>query len=149
MKLYVAGASAEIARAEAFIAKLRAHGFEITFDWPAHIRGVGASNEGVDYDECVRSAKADIKGVLDAEWFVLLEPEQAKTIGAWVEIGVALHAVIPVLWVGEGDRTIFSALATMSVSDDENAIELLLGIKNAEPIDFAALDSGEPWKAGA
>lgn len=129
LRIYVAGASAEIERCEAFIARLRAAGFEITFDWPAHIRKVGASNEGIDLATRKSSAEADIQAVRDAEWFVLLEPEEAKTIGAWVEMGVAIQAAIPVLWVGEGDRTIFSELADASVSNDENAFYFLMGLR--------------------
>jgi hypothetical protein len=85
--LYVAAASAEIGRAEAFRDACVAMGYTITFDWMANIRRVGAANEGVSDEDAMECCERSDRGVLDAEVFVLLLGK--SSFGAAEEFGFA------------------------------------------------------------
>lgn len=118
IKVYVAGASAEIERCEAFIKRLRDAGFEITFDWPAMVRSVGSANGGLTDAQREDAAQATLQGVVDSDWLVLLQP-RLPSIGCWVELGVGHMSGTSLLFVGDPERTIFSALARVVASEDE------------------------------
>jgi len=124
MRVYVAGASAEIERAEALIARLRDAGVEVISDWPENVRRAGAANIGLTHEVRLAAARACSLGVRRSDWLVVLEPK-APTIGAWVEMGIALAQGIDVLWVGEGDCTVFESLATSTVSSDDEAFRFI------------------------
>jgi hypothetical protein len=131
MKVYVAGASAEILRAEAFVKRLRAAGFEITFDWPAMIRSVGSANGGLTDDQRNDASYHALAGVDECEVLVLLVPEK-PSIGCWVELGYAFQGCIDtLLYVGDPERTIFSALTRHVVATDDQAFDLLVEWKAA------------------
>lgn len=85
--VYVAGASAEIERAEHMIATLRALGVVVTHDWPARMRAMGPEHlltRPVLADEL----RACLAGVRRADVLLLLEPTR-PSVGAWVELGYA------------------------------------------------------------
>jgi hypothetical protein len=88
--IYVAGASAQIEQVETYLAKLRAAGWSITFDWTAKVREVG--NASPDDLKIRRAAAiADLKGVAGAGVLWLMQPEPTSTsTGAWVELGAAI-----------------------------------------------------------
>lgn len=88
MKLYIAGSSEEIERAEAWIARARAAGFGITTDWPAIMRArPEASATEADLDD---AADRDLAGVADADYVWLLVPSAAQpSQGCWYEAGYA------------------------------------------------------------
>jgi hypothetical protein len=91
MKIYVAGSSRELERAEAAIAACRALGHKITVDWPAAMRANPADHELSPADQ-EHYARLDIRGVLEADLVWLLIPDRANpSAGAWFEAGVA-HA---------------------------------------------------------
>ena len=90
MKIYVAGASAQIALIEGFIARLRGAGHEITFDWTVAVREAGSASPD---DAAVRrhAAEADLGGVDRCELYWLIKPDASNpSTGAWVELGSAL-----------------------------------------------------------
>lgn len=92
MKIYVAGASAEIERARRVIAELRARGIEVPGDWPAIVDAHnGRTNHGLTDDERRSAARACMRAAVDCDVFLLLVPH-AQTIGAWVELGAALES---------------------------------------------------------
>lgn len=112
MKVYVAGASAEIDRARRVIAELHQRGHEVLFDWPAAIDAAGGRANGLS-EERVHYAREDYGAALACDVLVLLVPS-ASTIGAWVELGAALSQNALVLASGlasDFERTIFTALA--------------------------------------
>lgn len=132
MKVYVAGASAEIERCEALITKLREHGIAVTSEWPESVRKAGSANHGLDHETRLDAARDCASSVAVSDWIVALEPESGThTIGAWVELGIALARGVKVLWVGDGDCSIFESMSTSSVSGDDEAFFYLLGIAKA------------------
>ena len=103
MRVYAAGASAEIDRARRVIAALRAEGLEITFDWPADIDEAGGrANAGLTEEERVATADACLKAAHDCEVLLLLVPH-ARTCGAWTELGVAYACERTIVMSGEAD----------------------------------------------
>ena len=125
--LYVAGASAEIERCEAFRDACKAMGYVVTVDWCAMVRSVGAANGGLADDQR-RAAKAlAYEGASTCDVFVLLLPggymttrgaRFNATIGAWCELGHSEATRHNVTWgypsreflvVGDSpERTVFA-----------------------------------------
>ena len=94
MKVYVAGASSELARVEAFIARVKAiPGVEISYDWTVDVRKAGKANEGMTLAQRSKAACACERGVLQCNVFVYLVPLPGhKSIGAAFEAGLAYRA---------------------------------------------------------
>lgn len=120
MKLYIAGASSEIVRCEAFRDAAVKLGYKLTADWMVMIRETGKANTGLT-DEQRRAAEAlAIAGVTECELFVLLlpgtrendyrgnAPVQLHTIGAWYELAVAKNSKKVLLVGTEPERTVFT-----------------------------------------
>lgn len=140
MKVYVAGSSGEIERAEKWMAALRAAGFEVTSTWPETIRKVGSANPmTATREQRAMWSAQDLSEVSDAEVFWLLLPEGKPSEGACVEFGYAvmLGATAkearalgildaPNFWmIASGvERSIFTALAE-HFETDEKAFEVL------------------------
>jgi len=149
---YVAGASAEIARAERVIRLLLESGLAVSFDWPAHMRSL--EGQPLTREIAVSSALSDIDAVKRASVVVLLEPgwtahytgsrssraseyEQRRTVttGAWGEatlavgIGTPLVVARPALIDDappEWQTCIFTALASLVCADDDAAIRAVV-----------------------
>lgn len=135
MRIYVAGASSEIERAEQRMAALRAVSIEVTSTWPEVIRKVGAPNPmGATRDERMLWSMADLDQVSEADVFWFLLPEGKPTAGAYTEFGYALMlggmaraaraaGVIgaPEFWilVSGTETSIFTALADHYATDSE------------------------------
>jgi hypothetical protein len=136
MKVYVAGASSEIDRAEKWMAALRAAGIEVTSTWPEVIRKVGAANPltASREDRALWSA-TDLAEVSNSEaLWLLLPPKGVSTSGMYVELGYGVLfgamaqqarglgvAGTPNFWLlGSGTETsIFTALADHFPTDEE------------------------------
>lgn len=107
MKVYIAGSSKEITRAERWGSELRAYDIEVVSTWPEVIRKVGKANPAdatiAQYREW---AKRDLDEVKRANVFWLLLPE-GDTIGAWVELGHA-HANDKMIVMSGAHRPIFT-----------------------------------------
>ncbi|HYX20449.1 MAG TPA: hypothetical protein VFA98_06345 [Thermoanaerobaculia bacterium] len=136
MKIYVAGASAEIADIEAIIAKLKAAGHTITHDWTVDVRNAGNNASPDDDGVRVRAALADLRGVVTSDLTWVRQPESAST-GAWVELGGALamkEGGFPVgrrpliVVSGPSRKCIFSDLADHRFTRHEDALEFVLGL---------------------
>jgi hypothetical protein len=136
VNLYVAGASAEIERAETFIAAARGMDYAITFDWPAAIRTLGkGANVGLDDKERRLAKWSAYEAAKTCDVFVLLLPsEPVATIGAWCELGAATvtrwnvkvgYPSREFLLVGEHpERTVF-AVDLPHYATDADALEQL------------------------
>lgn len=135
MKIYIAGASAEIELVESFIGRVRAAGHEITFDWTVKVREAGSASPD---DPSVRrsAADSDRRGVADSELTWIMQPENQST-GAWVELGIALGLklarprtdvlVAPMLLVsGASTRCIFSDLADFRFQTHDEALAFIV-----------------------
>ena len=141
IKVYVAGASKEADRCRAAMEYARELGCVITCDWLAEIERVGAANEGLSNEQRTESAIADLEGVIAADVFWLLAPENQST-GAWTELGYALalrdqqrragQTPIEVVVSGPGRaRSIFSALADVELASDITAARHISAIAKA------------------
>lgn len=138
MKIYVAGASAELERAESAIASLRAAGHEITHDWPAVIRRVriegGQKDSDLTDEERHGHAHDDLLAVERADVLWLLVPD-APTSGAWVELGFAIGLAWPdtategprlVIVSGAKHRNaLFCSMGDQAFDDDQAALDWL------------------------
>jgi hypothetical protein len=99
IKVYVAGSSKEIERAERVIAALRARGVEVSHDWTATIRRLGGSYTPDDA-ALLPELRADIEdGVFGAAFVLVLAPS-TPSIGMWVELGAAWAVSLPIVTAG-------------------------------------------------
>jgi len=95
VKLYIAGSSKELSRAERWIATCRAAGIEITEDWVASMRAAGPDH-AADPEVLVSAAQRDLDGVRSADLvWVLIPPAVAGSTGCWAELGAALAWGVP------------------------------------------------------
>jgi hypothetical protein len=137
VKIYIAGASAEIDLIESFISRVRTAGHEITFDWTVKVREVGSASPD---DLSIRrvAAETDRKGVADSELTWIVQPEASSTsTGAWVELGIALglklarprtDVLVPPMLVVSGPSTkcIFSDLADFKFQAHDEALAFIV-----------------------
>ena len=137
--IYVAGASAQIEMIETYLAKLRAAGWTITFDWTVPVREVG--NASPD-DPMIRraAALADLTGVLAAQVLWLVQPDASSTsTGAWVELGSAITKrvlakkfvfaniePVSVVVSGSSMKCIFSDLADYRFQSHDDAFDFIV-----------------------
>lgn len=120
-RAYVGGASSEIERVERFIARLRAAGYIITFDWPAQIRASGKpANIGLTREERFAAWSACMEGVESADEVVIIAPRNGRTTkGAWGEMGIAIARGTVPIYVGHEDDTVMASMCEVVDSDDE------------------------------
>lgn len=109
LRIYVAGASAEVDMVAGYIGRLRNAGAVITHDWTPSVRGsCGAADVDMSAGLRMSLVSGDLAGIAAADVMWLLVPE-ATTIGAWVELGYARGLGIPVHVSGPRSRcTIFT-----------------------------------------
>lgn len=133
MKIYVAGASAQIELIEGFISRLRAAGCEITLDWTVLVRQAGSASP----DDAVlrkQAAEGDLDGVDGCELYWLVKPDALNpSTGAWVELGAALTRkrllVKGPITVASGasQKCIFADLCDHNFVNHEDALAFILG----------------------
>jgi len=136
MKVYVAGASAEVERAERVIRALRERGVEVPFDWTGEVRktrAAGLSDVDLGRERCREFCTADLAGVRRSDVLLLLSP-QKPTVMAWVEFGCATNAPGDHLIIACGPTTELhpaTTLADFCFATDEEAIEALARMAGA------------------
>ena len=86
-RVYVAGSSREMERAESAMTLLRSHGVEVAYDWCAAMRRDGPDSEMLR-PALVAGLRTALAAVRRSEVLWLLDPEQPTT-GAWCELGYA------------------------------------------------------------
>lgn len=130
--VYVAGASAELERAESAIRRARAQGLVVTYDWPISFRAAQATggDDSLGRADRYRVACEDRDGVLRARALWLLAPRRGST-GAGFELGLAYAWGKHVVVSGE-NRHLFASLAHVEVDRDEEAISQLLAYFETE-----------------
>lgn len=141
LKVYVAGASSEIERAEAVIAKLKAAGIEVTCTWPESVRKAGHGNPSWWPQRQRRSVALTCLAEVDkAQALLLLQPATGKTtIGAWGELCYAHAKDKWIVWSAGGEainNSVFTGLASIATTDDaaiEKLITLYSGVSLYEP----------------
>lgn len=126
--IYIAGASAEIERAEAAIAHAVKLGLEVTYNWTKDIRAHAAQGKtDKDLSDVVLKLHAtkDLVGIVEARVFVLLAPQFPST-GCWAELGYALaHGRRVFVSRQRAHRVcVFETLATAQLHSDDATIML-------------------------
>lgn len=136
MKVYIAGASSEIERAERVAAKLTAAGIEITSSWMANVRKVGAANPR-DASRAQRRTWANgcLAEVAKSDVVLLLMPPAGtETIGAYWEAGFAIGDIGQtgldrrIIISGGVKRSVFSALGEEYETDHAAIVAIVSSI---------------------
>lgn len=97
MKLYIAGSSKELYRAERWLKACRDAGITITEDWAAQMRQAGPDHL-LDEDRLIKAAQADLDGVATADVVWLLHPPTtAPSTGCWGELTYALAKGVTII----------------------------------------------------
>ena len=121
--VYIAGASAEITRARAARTQLLAAGLTVTSTWIDVIDKVGQNNpRDASISDLAQWVLTDLAEVhrADALW-LLLPFGETKTVGAWIELGVAFEAGKAIIMSGP-HRPIFTpVLADRHLELDHDA----------------------------
>lgn len=120
-KVYVAGSSAELERAERAIAELEAAGIVVTSTWPLNVRDQGgiANPTEAPRDLRQRYSTSCLGQLRDADLLWVLVPDRAApTIGAWVEYGYAIAFNKQIVFSGDTRQSIFCSLGLEFASDE-------------------------------
>jgi nucleoside 2-deoxyribosyltransferase len=130
IRAYVAAASVEIDRAEAFMDLLRRAGVRVTSSWVDSIREIGLANKGLPNDIALHAAKTCLSEIVEADVLVLLVPPPGHGYGSGVELGFALGSEKETILVGDADamdRSVFFSLGLADhwVIDEAAAVRLL------------------------
>ncbi len=128
MKVYVAGASAEIDRAERWMAELASAGIIVTSTWPTVIRAVGEANpKEATQEEYIQWTNKDLEEVNAAHVLWLLSPigKGVTTTGAWVELGYAAAREKLIVASGPHKPIFTNALASFHSPNDSSVFEYL------------------------
>lgn len=133
LRVYVAGASAEVDMVATFIGRLREAGVVITYDWTADVltsRARGVRDEDLTPGVRQACATADLQGVAQADVMWLLTPANAST-GAWTELGFAIGTGTPLIISGEQARRSIFTEGRHCVATHEDALRHLLDRQRA------------------
>lgn len=134
MKIYIAGASAEVDMIRALIKSVKTMGFEVTRDWTEYIVPC-VSDANLSEEVAFRRACDDLTiGVMPADilWFVV--PPKGRSAGAWVELGAALgmRSFRPIVIVsGDIKQSIFLRLNDQHFATEQEALDSLQRIITA------------------
>lgn len=141
LSIYIAGASAEIERAEAAIAYARSLDLTVTFPWPEDVRAhaaTGRTDADLTDHEMQRHVLRDVRGIVEARVVVLLVPAAGiHTTGAWWEAGFATAHRKPVVVSRErsGRRCVFEVLGSQTCATDQAAITLAKFLAQPSPME--------------
>lgn len=133
--VYIAGASAEIERAERAIAYARSVGLAVSYDWTVDVRkamAAGVRDSELEDVQARYFALNDLEGVAFGRAFVFLAPpREINSTGCWIELGYALNPsptprFIVVSRERAPRRSIFESLATVPQCPADDAAILLV-----------------------
>lgn len=136
LKVYVAGSSDELDRAEQVIARLRAAGITVTSTWAENIRKVGASNpRDASREQRGHWSHVCLSEVDAAQVVLFLAPGRGHGRGGYYEVGYANAKGKHLLASGDTVQSIFLALGREFETDHE-AIRYLVDL--ARRTDYSA-----------
>lgn len=112
MRVYVAGSSAEIDRAEQVMQAIERAGHVVVSTWTEDIASVGEANpRDASAEERRGWARGCLRQVGGSDALVFLVPrEPATTRGGWAEMAYAFRSQIPILCSGDTKQSVFCAL---------------------------------------
>lgn len=91
LRVYVAGESADLVRAERFIRRVQAdERMRCTLDWVAEVRATRVPESELPNAQRLARAHADLRAIVDADVVVVLVSDVCQSRGVWVELGVCL-----------------------------------------------------------
>jgi hypothetical protein len=136
VKIYLAGASAEVARCKALGEWCRRFGHEITFAWWDVVLAAKTHDRDLTEDARVEYAGKDLVGVIDADALWLVVPEE-RGVGAWIEFGFALGSIrkFPskrLIVSGDWKKSIFTSLAHDKFDTHEEALAFVQSLGQPE-----------------
>ena len=126
-KVYLAGASAELARAREWASKLRDADIMVTSTWVEVIGRVGAANPAnATIEQLTKWVLRDLAEVSDSDvLWLLLPPLSIQTVGAWIELGTAQNEKKHIVMSGP-HRPIFTpVLANAHFEADQAAFDYI------------------------
>lgn len=136
MKVYVAGASSEIERAELMVERLQSAdvGIKIVSTWIDSVKNVGQPNPADASHEQRRGwAQQDLYEVAQANVMLLLLPSKGHaTTGAWAELAFAYAKHIRIIGAGS-HSSIFTGLIDEVYHDDYNAYKAVCRLAALKP----------------
>lgn len=124
VKLYVSGASSELARVESAIGRIRAEGFEVTYDWTTDVEAALARETALTQREREDMVNAALAGI-DAADIVLWLASDEPSWGAPFEIGYAAGRGKIVVAIGLRKRSLFGARCIELDLPDDEALAIL------------------------
>jgi hypothetical protein len=131
MRVFVAGSSRDLERAELAHFRLRRAGITVTSDWTSHVRA--ARNRGVMSDaelddaERAEACASNRRCLAESTHFLLLAPSpDAPSRGAWVELGMALGSCVVVVAGLHARDCIYTHWAHRLYESDDVAIDSLI-----------------------
>lgn len=111
MRIYLAGATAELDQCAHYRDRLREIGHEITHDWISQVRDTIGPDHELSHETRHACALDDMRGVLRADLVWILAPQPTNvSCGCWVELGMALAASSTIVVSGPWKRCIFADL---------------------------------------
>lgn len=144
LKIYLAGASKDLAELKPLLRELREMGHEISHDWTVDIEAAGSASPD-DRGACALSAMRDLRAVRDADVVWLRAPKATSTsTGAWVEVGAAIASGVPVVSSGDVSRCIFSELFARRFDNDDEALALF---RKASTIEWKHVEGCDTTRA--
>lgn len=127
-KVYVATKFGQVELARAAMMMVLRAGHAITYDWTHERETCGAIDQfDIPLDRAVAEnvAQADLRGVMDADWLVVLTTETGGR-GMFTELGLAYTAGVAILAVGPHLNNIFYYLSgVIRVPTMEEAIKFI------------------------
>jgi nucleoside 2-deoxyribosyltransferase len=119
MRVYVASAYEDFARARAVMAALRERGIDISHDWTTNVDAYPTDDAPAELK--AQHAREDLDGVLTADAvLVLTNDDKAKGCGMWIELGAALAlGKYAVITGGQRRRSIFAELTRVHVVESD------------------------------
>ncbi len=132
MRVYVAGASAEVDVCEWYRDRLLAAGVDVAHNWMASVRANPERRDNeIPRRDRKRIAATCANSVAVADVFWLLAPK-GMTIGAWVELGIAFGSARPTIIVSGPWKTVFGDLADQ-FTEHEHAFDHIVGLVGGPP----------------
>jgi LmbE family N-acetylglucosaminyl deacetylase len=131
VKVYIAGATAEIERAKKWHQRLTEVGIEVVSTWITNVEAVGIGNpRHAAREERASWARTCLREAAQADVLWLLTPgPEARTAGAWYEsgfvYGIARADGPTLIASGDTKQTIFTALADEYPNDIDAFIAII------------------------
>lgn len=137
-RVYVAASSADIDRAERWMAALRDAGHQVTSTWTANVRKVGAANprHASEAERVLWSTDCFVQiSASDLVW-LLVPPPEKPSFGAWIEVGYALacqqlEGTRSLISSGDTKQSIFCAMGVELVHDADAFAWICRGARGA------------------